>query len=738
MSVKKYINRKSLALATIVILVTGLLWIITQFGVTYLSEKATVLANNEAYATMENAVNQNVRAINQIVKNRSDYLAGLVGALSRTLNNGDTEDMQELAAAQEELHILMMGVIEKDQICTTTDGEVFDLSDYDFVDRAFQGEMYLSESWHDEDSGQMVNTFVIPIYEKEEISELLLLSYRSDEVADMFGFHSFSNGNGIRIIDSQGHPVIMGADMKMEPALADEFYQKEENGILKNFAEGGTGQFIYDYQGDIYVISYAPLGFQDWIVVFYSPYDLVYANVDLIKSLFSNISSMLLSVSLVFISIICGISMIFWRESLRSRYLDNVTKEGNERYFIDVILPRWRSGEKAVIALDIDQFKLINSTYGDEKGDDVLRHISGCFSQSLSEELYRISADKFFACVGVTDKGKLIESMERFRALLAEEIENGTIPYLKVSVGIAFCGNRDEFYRSRIDAMIEKRKIKGRYDEFYRFAEENTRKRAMEEEEIEKDFLKALKLNQIEAWYQPKYDGVLKRVVGAEALARWRKPDGSLMPPGMFIPVLEKSGQIRLLDLEVLRQVCSFQNQQRQQGKQPLPVSVNLSQQYITQLDTVDTILSILESFAIQPEDIIFELTETGLAQNNKIVQELIDAIHKKGFFVHMDDYGTGISGLKSLSEYDFDTIKLDKTFIDKIGSDKGEKILSSTIQMIESLNKGVIAEGVETHNQLEFLIEKGCRYIQGYYFSKPLCEAEYQELLCREEGNNE
>ena len=293
MSVKKYINRKSLALATIVILVTGLLWIITQFGVTYISEKATVLANNEAYATMESAVNQNVRAINQIVKNRSDYLAGLVGALSRTLNNGDTEDMQELAAAQEELHILMMGVIEKDQICTTTDGEVFDLSDYDFVDRAFQGEMYLSESWHDEDSGQMVNTFVIPIYEKEEISELLLLSYRSDEVADMFGFHSFSNGNGIRIIDSQGHPVIMGADMKMEPALADEFYQKEENGILKNFAEGETGQFIYDYQGDIYVISYAPLGFQDWIVVFYSPYDLVYANVDMIKSLFNNISSML-------------------------------------------------------------------------------------------------------------------------------------------------------------------------------------------------------------------------------------------------------------------------------------------------------------------------------------------------------------------------------------------------------------------------------------------------------------
>lgn len=733
MNAKTYIRKQMLKSIGAVLAVTVVIWLTSQTVTGHLSERSISLATQEGISTLEYTVRQNIRSVNQIIRNRTEYLANWIGAFGTAELGVDTSRLQELDEIRERIGILTMGFISGDGQCLTTDGKTYDLSGYEFIAQGFRGGLYLSESWYSEDEEMLVNTFVIPMNQDEELHQLLLIVYAADDVAAMCGFDTLQKGRGIRLVDSQGRPTVIGSHMNLASDQLEEFQAAEAEGVLKDIAQGGSGYFNYDYQGDRYAIGYAPLGFQDWTVVFYAPYDQIYGNVDSIISLFDGISITLFLVSVGFSLMIGLLIVAAWRGRLKARYCDRITGEGTEQFFTDILLPKWQ-GEKWLLSVDIDSFKMLNSTYGTQEGDKALREVARAFSEAFpGNVLYRMSADKFFACLALMDRADLCEGLERFRENVRVRIEQNQIPYLKISVGAASCESADGFYRCRIDAMLAKRKIKGRYDEFYRFAEEDIRKREAEEQKVEQDFLAALEKGEIEAWYQPKYDGVLRRPVGAEALVRWRKPDGKLVPPGMFIPVLESSGLMRLLDMEVLRQVCTFQSARREKKQAVLPISVNLSQQYLTRGDAVDEIISLPDTYAVQPGDIIFELTESGLDQNGDTVHMLIQRIHQKGFSIEMDDYGTGISGLKSLSEYDFDTIKLDKTFIDKIGTAKGEKILTGTIRMIDSLEKGIVAEGVETAEQLDYLVKNGCHLIQGYYFSRPLCEKDYRDLMEKE-----
>lgn len=737
---KQFLARQNLKIVAILLVLALSVFGIVQIGVSYATNLVDGLGSKEGYATLENMTIQNVYSIQKILQNRIDYLRSLVGAVDRNLNNGDSEDMQELLQVQEALSIIVLGVIDQEGTCRTTAGEVFDLGEYGFVKLGFQGEEYLSSSWDDPNSDQIMNIFVVPLDENEGTSELLLVAYESQAVLEMFGFTSFQGGSGIRIIDKDGQPVIRSQAMKDEPLLATEFYRSEGINILQDYEDGNPGEFLYDYQGRTYAIAYRPLDFQGWTLVTYAPYEQIYGNIDILKETFSMVMDTVCGI-ILFLLLLFGILFLFMRNRFyRLRYYDGVTENENEHYLLDVVLPGkdWNAGEKAVVALDIDQFKLLNEIYGIQEGGRTLRYICRCFESIVpGERLYRSVADKFVTCLEISDRTQLKEIMDRFRFALKEAIEKKEIPYIKLSVGIAFCCEETRFLRSRIDALVAKKEIKGRYDEFYRFAEEEVKEKDIQQNYIESMFLEALRLEQFEVWYQPKYDGARETVVGAEALVRWRKPDGSLVPPNVFIPILEETGQIMMLDMEVLRQVCLFQAGQRYSGKVPQPVSVNLSRESARQPGIADRIGEMLETFDIQCRDLIFEITETGISEDGAVMRELIDTLHRMGFQVHMDDYGTGISGLKSLSQFAFDTVKLDKVFVDQIGTGKGDKILSSTIHLIESLDMNVIAEGVETQQQLKFLLEQGCRYIQGYYFSKPLSERDYENLLKKEDDKN-
>lgn len=207
------------------------------------------------------------------------------------------------------------------------------------------------------------------------------------------------------------------------------------------------------------------------------------------------------------------------------------------------------------------------------------------------------------------------------------------------------------------------------------------------------------------------------------------------MPPGKFIPVFEATGQITQLDEEVLRIVCRDIREVRRRGLPLVPVSVNLSKLHIKKSGILDRVRELTEEYGISQNAISFEITESAAFHDRKSMDSLVSSLHSMGFEVDMDDYGTGSSTLKSLSHTNFDTLKLDKSFIDFIGDKKTDIIIQSTIRMAEKLKMNIIAEGVETEEQVKFLMGSQCFVAQGYYFSRPLDREDYFQKLEGEKG---
>lgn len=246
---------------------------------------------------------------------------------------------------------------------------------------------------------------------------------------------------------------------------------------------------------------------------------------------------------------------------------------------------------------------------------------------------------------------------------------------------------------------------------------------------VESGFRKALENGEFVAWYQPKYAVHSQEIVGAEALARWVRPNGEIIPPFKFIPVLESTGLIGLLDREIFRQACRMQEEIAASGLREIPISVNLSRASIFKNNIAQDYFRIAESCGVEPKMIPIEITESAAVRAERI-REFADSLIEKGFVLHMDDFGAGYSSLASLQTIPFESLKLDKSLVDFIGSRNGENLLKHTISFAKESGMSVVAEGVETMEQYVFLKVAGCDAIQGYYFSKPIPKDEFLRAL--------
>lgn len=253
--------------------------------------------------------------------------------------------------------------------------------------------------------------------------------------------------------------------------------------------------------------------------------------------------------------------------------------------------------------------------------------------------------------------------------------------------------------------------------------------KAVEEKEIESSFDEAIQEREFEIWYQPKYNPKNNKIIGAEALVRWKRSNGELVSPGKFIPVFEKTGLIRELDEYVFRAVCYQQKYWLQKFGRIVPVSVNLSRASLYYESVVYRYKSIVDEVGVSPEFVPVEITETATVNNDNI-RMMTEQFHQAGFPLHMDDFGTGYSSLSTLNMMKFDTLKLDKSLIDYIGNYGGERLLHHTIALAKELGLHVTAEGVEQEEQVEFLKKLDCDSIQGYYYAKPMPGNLFEERI--------
>ena len=256
--------------------------------------------------------------------------------------------------------------------------------------------------------------------------------------------------------------------------------------------------------------------------------------------------------------------------------------------------------------------------------------------------------------------------------------------------------------------------------------------------ELERSFREALNNNCLRVLYQPQVDMRTEEPKGAEALVRWQKEDGTVLPPAYFIPALEKMGLTTLLDEAVLGIVCRDICEAKQKEIPFAPVSVNLSRLHAVRRNAAESFREITKRCGVERSELCFEITETavqhgnvgeeksGMNKEDEDVIHLAGELKEEGYQIVMDDYGMGSSTLKSLQGIPFDILKLDRYFVRRIGEPRTDIILASTIGMAEALGMEVIAEGVETGRQIRFLLEHQCRFGQGYYYSGPLPKEQY------------
>ena len=374
------------------------------------------------------------------------------------------------------------------------------------------------------------------------------------------------------------------------------------------------------------------------------------------------------------------------------------------------------------IRLDIERFKMINNFYGVEAGDRLLVYISGLIEtywQDVENCVFgRIDGDVFGICFPKDEK-----KLNGFILYIKRELKKYKAAYyLETAMGIYDILDNNLDVRNIIArATLAAKQCKGQYMIHEARYTEELRAKIIREQNIINEMEHALETGEFVVYFQPKYELDHCRPSGAEALVRWKKADGTIVSPGDFIR----------LDYYVWDQVCQFiKNNLAHRGDSEV-ISVNVSRVNLYNPDFLESLVNLVEKYKIPPKYLNLELTESAFSDDARMIQNAVDYLHKAGFTILMDDFGSGYSSLNVLKDIDIDVLKIDMRFLSKGSSEeRGEKILEAVIKMAKSLDMLVIAEGVEEEKQVKMLKRLGCDYIQGYYFAKPMPKKDYVKLL--------
>ncbi len=390
-------------------------------------------------------------------------------------------------------------------------------------------------------------------------------------------------------------------------------------------------------------------------------------------------------------------------------------------------LIRYRNDQNfTFIVADVKNFKWINSVYGEKIGDNVLVYIGKSLLKYFRKGLVcRYGGDQF-ACViygqEVPDSHTL-EEMSREIAALAP-IQNLVINY-----GVYQGVDKSQSMTIICDrAFLALKSIKDNYEGRIAYYDDKMIQKHLRERMLENDFETAVRNREFVVYLQPKYNTRTEQIVGAEALVRWKRPDGSIISPGEFIPLYEKNGQIVKLDEYIFRLVCSIQRDRMKNGQVLFPVSVNLSRASLYYDGMIERYAKIIEEMGIPFGCVPIELTETASLYNEQI-KELTEKLVETRFQLHMDDFGSGYSSMTSLNMLPFNVLKLDKSLIDFIDQERGHQVIRHTIALAHGLGMEVLAEGVEEKEQVDILKGMDCDEIQGFYYSRPLPYEEFCKM---------
>lgn len=415
-------------------------------------------------------------------------------------------------------------------------------------------------------------------------------------------------------------------------------------------------------------------------------------------------------------------------------YVDELTRAPNENAFKEKATELLLDNPEVpymLVCFDVMNFRYINEGYGHLKADMLLRDIAVAIRESYAynETFGRLSADRFVGlCV---DDDRSVERKEFVSEKIARTTEEIGMKYpIKFKTGIYYIRDKKEPISDMIDkANLARKSVRSDSRnleaEYHEQLMEETRK----QERVESRMHEALENGEFHPYLQPKWDMAADTIYGAEALVRWVDKAGNVIPPGDFIPVFERNGFIEYVDFYMLEAICKYIREMIDEGREVYPVSINQSRYLLYDPNYIMKVQEIMLKYKVPKGLIELEITETVFFNEKERMLDVMRNLKEFNMNLSIDDFGSGYSSLNLLRDIPFDVLKIDRGFLDESAqSESGKWILRKIVEMAEGLNLKVICEGVETHEQVEMLLDIGCIYAQGFLYSRPIPIEEFME----------
>lgn len=703
-------------------------------------------------------VQLSAREVSEDIENKFAAMDTIQEMVTRAGEIGP-ETIELLAASKDRHKMSQLGIVDRNYVYYGTEGEVVPDTRTENVEAAMAGESVIARSV-DEVTGDGV-VFFVPCMDGEEVIGVLVAKSSREDLLKKLSVKP-QNGTEL-VLDTAGRVVLMGdgignylGGMSWETFFANGQAWKQKGAFDKEMQRVGCAVDSNTNKLGVQVYFAAAVveEYNDLFVVRLTNADVVEAEIhdDMVR-----IYVMMVAMGAFIFCVVVSALVLYIRnrrEVYNAAYVDSLTglpSKAKHKLDAQELIDK-KDKQYAYVAFDIDNFKYINEMFGYEYGNKVLIYIADTMRVFIKpgELCARASSDKF--ALLLEDTGSKEDLEARVKALF-KEISEGRDPedWLNVcamsfSSGIYRIEGNMDINEVRANANLARTECKKSIVDEIIFYDEKLKNRRVEEKELEYEAEKALVNKEFLVYFQPKYDVETEKIIGAEALVRWNHPERGMLSPGWFVPLFEANGFITEVDLYVLNQVCELLEKWMMLAVPPICISVNLSRVHLYEKDLVERLTEVVRQHNVPPEYIEFELTESAFYEGTDDLLRIMNQIKAAGFRLSMDDFGSGYSSLNLLRRLPVDVLKLDKVFLEECDETameidaaedetRGKQIVTHVISMAKDLKMEVLAEGVETRDQKEFLQTARCDMIQGYYYARPMPMKEFELLYKGEKG---
>ncbi|MFY0935355.1 bifunctional diguanylate cyclase/phosphodiesterase [Clostridioides difficile] len=736
-------RNKSFTLITILFLTSLFL----TMGYIYIEDTKHLLMSEAKIHIKEVAVQGSQLAQRQIEKDL-DVLNIFSNYYASNPDIPNEEKMKNLLDEMENQKFYTMAIVDINGNAENTKGDKFSVKDREFFKNSIKGKKYVSRPYVDEVNKSIKKIAIsVPLLNNDKVVGVLYCTYNINTLMKLINISFYENNSISYVVKNDGtiilHPQGDSLSKNIYKLLEQDNDIQEVNRLKKELQENKTGATVLNMLEERRYLGYATMDngnsennyIKDWNLIFSIPETVVFSNS---KQIINRAVYAVLSIVLIFVAIIFYIIYIKKsneKEILSLAYEDKVTYIGNQNKFYrecSKYLLDKPSLNYIIVYFDINNFKMINDTFGYEFGDNLLITIAKALKEELTEgEVYaRLSSDYFaIFCDYKNGRNKIIRKLDNIRSNIESNLS--IVFEISLCVGIYFVEEGEVDIQKAVNKANMARSVAKGKNINYAIYNEDVRNKLSEESMILDDIKIALVKNQFEVYYQPKFSLVTGEMIGSEALIRWNHPEHGFISPAVFIPIAEKSKLILKIGRFVFERVCNDLSEWKKQGKKIVPVSVNLSRVELYQPDIVKFINKTIQMYNLSSDFIEIEITETVAINELNILKNVLNELRKHGFSISMDDFGTGYSSISCLRDMPIDILKLDKSFLGGIEHDeRSRNIAKSIVSLAKSLDLVVIIEGVESKEQAELMKQFGCDLVQGFYFARPMSAKNFLDLL--------